>query len=97
MWTDGWNDPTLRQQREQTDGFDQHRLTARVGTRNQNRELVGKQLQIKGYGMIQQRVTPCPDLEMRADFGHEAVSLDRIPRPRARLDRAIPRSRSACP
>ncbi len=94
MRPDRRHDPALREQREQADRLDQHGLAAGVGTGDQDRELVGVQLEIERDGMIEQRMPSPANLQVPANLRHEPVDLHGVPRPRTQIverDAHLPR------
>ena len=47
LGTQGWNDTALRQQADQADGLDQHRLAAGVGAGHEQSEFIGSERQVE--------------------------------------------------
>src|SRR3989442_15499422 len=65
MRPDGRHDAALREERQQTNGFDQHGLATGVGTGHKNRELVGMKFEIEwdnNVWLARTVLTPCPPL-----------------------------------
>src|SRR5205823_3295157 len=85
MWANGRDDPTVREQCEYADRLDENSLASGIRPGDQNGELVGKQLEAKRDGVIDEGMAPLADLQMPANLRDESIYFDRVASPRAQI------------